>query len=212
MGGCHRSWGVVGRVLVLPLAVVGWLGVQRQIDVGVLTVDPATQAGLPPWAGAVSTAGILLWCVGAASGIVAGTLPRARGSDPRAACALGFGLLAAWLCLDDAFLIHDALGSRLCGIPELVVIGAEGLWLGLLLLHHRDVLRREEPALLATAVACFGIAVVSDMIPTDSAIPGLWRLATYVIEDGFKWVGICVLTTWLVRLSRRTLAGVGVAA
>lgn len=210
MHASRGSWGVVGRILVLPIAVVVGIGIQQHIDVGVLTVDPVTQAGLPPWTGSISTAGILMWCVGAVCGIVAGTTGRSTSSDPRAACALGFGCLSAWLCVDDAFLVHDALGPRVLGIPELVVIGAEGLWLAVLLARHRDVLRREEPALFVTAIACFAASVLSDAIPTRTAIPGLWRLATYIVEDGFKWVGICVLSVWLVRLSRRVLAAASV--
>lgn len=210
MGGRHRSWGVVGRVLVLPVAAIAGIGLQRHVEVGVLTVDPVTQGGLPPYAGAISTAGILLWCIAAACGIFAGTFRDAHRSDPVAACAFAFGLLSAWLCVDDAFLIHDAVGPRVLGVPELVVIGAEGLWLTVLLARHRDVLRREEPALFVTAIACFGASVVSDAIPTRTTIPGLWRLATYIVEDGFKWLGICVLSAWLVRLSRRVLAAASV--
>lgn len=205
MHASRGSWGVVGRILVLPVTVVVGIGIQPRVGVGVLTVDPATQAGLPPWTGAISTAGILMWCVGAVCGIIAGTTSRSSSRDPRASCALDFGCLSAWLCVDDAFLVHDALGPRVLSVPELVVIGAEALWLGLLLVRHRDVLRREEPVLFAIAIACFGASVVSDMIPTDTDVPGLWRLATYLVEDGFKWVGICVLTAWLVRLSRRVL-------
>lgn len=206
MGGRASSWGVVGRVLWFPVAVLAVIAIQSRVEVGVLTVDPVTQGALPPYAGLISTAGILLWCMAAACGIFAGTFRGAHRTERRAACAVAFGLLCAWLCVDDAFLIHDAVGPRILGIPELAVIGSEALWLAVLLVRFRDVLRCEEPVLFATAIVCFGASVVSDAIPTNTSIPGLWRLATYTVEDGFKWVGIFVLSTWLVRLSRRVLA------
>lgn len=119
-------WPVILLVLAISAAFIGkvlilnhWTG----FGLGRLTRDLASIGGLPPFAGFLSQAGLLLWAASAAICLVGARALTGRGNSRATRSFLtSAGLLTVLLCIDDAFQLHENV-LPFFGIPEVFVLG-----------------------------------------------------------------------------------------
>lgn len=196
-----RFVAVVGSVCCVGL--MGAIALQPFFSVGDLTRDPAAIALHPPYFGVISNLGILLWSASAAvcflSGVLLKLLRPAR-PDLRFFFTV-FAVLSTVLCLDDTFLLHEAiLPNRLplVKIPEPVVIMAYGLALVGSVVYFRKLLFKNQPLLFGLIVLLFAVSVGFDLLlPPDL----LSEDTVYLIEDGVKLLAIFLWLAYFVRAS-----------
>ena len=117
---------VLVRLYVPPLLVLGsvaLLAARGVIGTGRLTHDPNHLADLPPYTGAISQIGALLWCAAASICFFSSRL--LAGSPARfLRCA---GLLTTVLLVDDMFLVHDQVFPQYFGLHQQLPIVAYAL-------------------------------------------------------------------------------------
>ena len=133
---------------------------------------------------------------------VAAHLPGSRPDANRRARCFDLSQLAlfAGLALDDRFLVHEALGSRL-GIEDALLLGAAGLAELSLLFHFRDVLPRGRAMRFLTA----GGACTCCMLVIDAAAP-LEAPLRLSFEDLFKAWGALLLFSFAWEVLRARFA------
>ena len=140
--------------------------------------------------GALSTFGILLWAASATIGALAAVVSNRR-------WLVLFSVLAALLCLDDAYLLHD-LALPSVGLPQWSAYIMYAL-LGLcMLVMGRREMRPAEMLLLLAALVPLGISATADVFVTQGE-------AAFLFEDGMKLVGIMTWTMYIFITSLRLL-------
>ncbi len=183
--------------LIPPLLVLLGVALAKalyDVPVETLTRETTTVAGLPAYYGMVSTIGYFGWAAATGIFLLGAGLAKEWG-DRRQAAFLGYiAALSFYLCIDDAFTLHEEAFPAL-GIPEEVVYGAIGLaTLGLIVLFRREI-RSSAWIYLLLAVGMLGFSVVIDEITqifTIERAAGLFVLA----EDGSKLIGIFLWATY----------------
>lgn len=179
---------------LLPLAVV-WAaaigvvavaGLQRQVPVTELFLDPAAVAGVPWWTGLLSQLGLLGWMI-AAVAAGGGAWLAGRLGRRSAAVFLGSGAVVTVLLLaDDLLQVHAVLLPRI-GIDkplsQLLIVAPAPVWA---LTHRREILRTRW-LVFAAAIAGFVASTAVDVwwAPTGSDV------GRTLVEDGTKFLGIC---------------------
>ena len=174
------------------LVVAVFVSVRTEVSIAQLMRDTASFAGLPPYTGALSTLGFLLWCASATVCFFAASLLREREGTERAARFLTLsGMLTAVLMLDDAYQLHENAGQ--IGVPANVIVLSYALAAAALFWTYRDIVRASEPVLLVLAGVLFVLAIGADILhdlellsifgPDSTAIAVL-------MEDGLKLLGI----------------------
>jgi hypothetical protein len=202
-------------VPVVAMAVALWAGLMPTA----MLRDPIMAAGGEPsefYLGLFSNLGVVLWTAAAAICLFAGSeLP---GVTNRAArhFLLYAGLFTLLLMLDDLFMLHENYGDRL--VYVLYAIG----FLYYVIRFFRLILRLDV-VLFAIAVPLFGSAVLLDLAPWR-LLPGegievpqavasspidrdevrhFGRELRYLLEDGFKFVGICCWAAFHIRAAKQ---------
>lgn len=196
-----RLFTVWGSVCCLGLmGVIFW---QPFFAVGDLTRDPATIALHPPYFGAVSNLGLLLWSASAAVCFLSLVLLRVMQPERKDLCAFFavFAGLNTVLCLDDTFLLHEAiLPNRLpfLRIPEPVVLATYVLILLGAVVTFRKLLLKNQPLLFGFILLLFAVSVGFDQLPSSQ---WLSEDAVFLIEDGAKLLAIFLWLAYFARAS-----------
>lgn len=155
--------------------------------------DPSAQFGFPLYGGFVSTLGFAGWTIAAtASALAATARPQLR------RLMLPVFLLSALLALDDQFMLHDAVLPRF-GIPEKLVLLAEGALCLRAVWPFLPALLRFRLPLLAMALAGFAVSLLVDIavhFDTGTAL---------MIEDLAKFTGIVFWAMHWFRFAVATL-------
>jgi hypothetical protein len=178
---------------VLALAVL--TSVRTSVPIAIFLRDPSVTLGGDPLTGALSSLGVLVWCV--AAGICFFTraiLPRAQGHDAMRPFLFWSGLITSVLLLDDFFLLHDALLPRYLGLSEKVVFLGYGIVTAWYLLRFRRIVLGFGYTVLFVALVCFALSILIDAFA--SRWPSPWRI---LFEDGFKLLGIVSWSAYLCR-------------
>ncbi len=193
---------------LLILGGLFWLGlmlllhVQSLFPIGDLTRDPAAIAHHPPFFGALSNLGILLWSASAAMCFLSAALLNiiAPASDARL-FFLVFAVLSTVLCLDDTFLLHESiLPNRLpvVRIPEDVVVLSYVVALLGAIVRVRRLILSTPVWLLGVSLGLFAIAAGLDYVLPSGHIS---EDGFFLIEDGFKLLGIFGWLAYFLRAS-----------
>jgi hypothetical protein len=171
-------------------------------SLGMFTSDPTTIMGANPLIGVVSSIGVLGWCATASLCLFTWGVTRHRVAGRLGDTFLLIpGLLTTVLMLDDLFQIHETLAPLYLGGPDdlLTVLHA------LVLLAWAVVFRRRilqtEYLLLLVAAGGFTVSVVID------ALTQAQYDSRYVLEDGFKFLGIVGWLGYFGRVCFRELTG-----
>ena len=164
----------------------------HEIDVSTLTKDVSAIGKIHPLYGFLSSLGILLWCVAAATCAFAAAVLRSNGARNGARKDYPFlafsAVLTTYLLLDDLFLVHEFLARDYLGLNEGVVYALIGVAAAVYAIHFKDILLQSNLILFLLAVGFLGLSVFIDIVldPWLKRI-GHWR---FLVEDGAKWVGI----------------------
>jgi len=186
----HRLLPFLPALALLIVAVL--VSVNTEVSVAQLTRDTTSYAGLPPYTGAISVLGFLLWCAAATVCFFSAGLLRGRPDAERVVRFLVVsGVLTVVLMLDDAFQLHE--NSSRIGASANGVFLSYGIAAGVLFWVYRDVVRASEPNLLGLAGVLFVLAVGSDVLHDlellDIFGPDSMAIAI-LLEDGLKFLGI----------------------
>jgi len=182
---------------ILGLAVYG--ATVRGFDPARLFRDPVSAGSLPIYTGLISSLGVVLWVATAGICLFAYSLVRTRaGQAEGARFLLAIGLLTALLGLDDLLLFHEQIAPRLLRIPELMVMVGYATFLGGIFIRFRRVLLDSADELLAGALMGLGGSVAFDVLAPPG---GMYPVA----EDGLKFLGIALWSTFHVRVAFRLL-------
>ena len=189
------AWTFAGAVAGAIL--VAW--VVQDIEVGMLTRDPADSVKGPTYLGAVSSLGFAVWASAAAVCLLAGLVVRRRQGDARlAAFMFSAGILSTLLLVDDMWLLHDRVFPGNLGIPEALVYAFYGLFgITHLIVFRREILRTDFVLLLLAGLLLFG-AIVIDTLTNNTAASS----SKYFTEDIPKFFG---MVTWLAYHVRTAL-------
>jgi hypothetical protein len=206
----RRRRGLLGLLVLAytpALLALSLLALPRdEVRFALLLRDPASQAGLPFYAGALSSLGILLWYATAVVCFYSALLGGRKGLPARRRAFLAYGgVLTALLLLDDLFMVHEEALPLLLSRAEAWSYALYlALVLGLFLLFHREVLASNF-ALLALAFLFFGLSLGLDQAPLGG-LPGLWRLKSIAVEDALKLLGVGSWFLYYSRAAWRSLA------
>ena len=184
----------VPALALLALAV--FVSVTTEVSMAQLMRDTASFAGVPPYTGALSMVGVLLWSAAATVCFFSASLLRGREGSRRVVRFLAAsGALTTVLMLDDAFQLHENAG-RIGLSPHLVFLGY-GMAAAALFWTYRDLARTSEPVLLTLTGVLFALAVGSDVLHDLGWLNsfGADSMAIAILlEDGLKLLGI---VSWL---------------
>lgn len=171
---------VLGAVVLLHRAA--------DIPIGDLTRDASSSQGFPVYVGLVSNLGILLWCATATGCAVSAVVSRMSHRAPVPwtffLCA---GALSALLMIDDLLLFHENLLPRHLGVPELVTYATYAFCVFGFLFGFRSTILQTAFPLLLTAGGFLALGMMADTFTNDMADTS----NKFLIEDGFKFLGIC---------------------
>lgn len=186
-------------MLVFAAAVI--LAELEDVPPALMTRDALQTLGGRVYVGFVSGLGILLWTMATTVSLVTAYVVR-RSRPPRGVVGfhLGFGLLTAWLTLDDLYLFHDKIGPYFTGLPQWVFCASYGVAVLLLIVRFRTVILETPWLLLTCGIACLGVSAAM-----DAFLPDLDR--TVIVEDWFKFLGILCWASYLVGSAVQELQG-----
>ncbi len=192
-----------GTILLLLLVVVARLA--WHIPVGDLTRDPATVAGTHPFVGWLSNVGVLGWCATASICLFTASVLRRRDHRPDTArFLLAAGLFTLLMLIDDQFLLHDEVFPKYLGVSEtLWYLFYAVAFAGLIVVFHEQI-QRSNYGLLCVSVACLGLSVAFDVVSGFTWVTGL-----FLLEDGFKLLGIVGWALYFGSVCYRSLAEEG---
>lgn len=182
---------------VLAIALVTGLCFMGRVPFSYLTRDAIELLKAPPYYGALSSLGALIWAAGAVACFFGATIMSRRSRD-RAwmGFLLALGSLTTLLALDDLFMLHEVVLPRLLGVRQRFIVVGYVVLAGLFLIRHRKLIFQTEYPLLVAALGFFSVSVLSDGVQTRVDLP-----FHYGIEDGGKLLGILGWTVYSVRLS-----------
>ena len=206
---------VIGAILIVPLLVLVAAVLAHafgDVPFTVITRDPmATMVG-DPLTGAQSVVGVGIWWLAAGICLFAyAVASRPRVPPATKSFLLWSGLLTVVLVLDDEFMFHDDLASRIFGLRERYVMLAYGVLLAAYLLRFRKVILRTEWLLLVGALAFFASSIGLDLYNQNSCLEFVTPTETcdwsMFVEDSLKLLGIVFWSAWLIRISYLALLG-----
>lgn len=185
---------IVGATLFF-LGIALLLHLFTQTPIGDLTRDPLATAQLPFYVGFVSQVGLMLWAACVAVTLFAALMLSESTKPTMKRFLFIAGMFTLFLALDDAFLLHEEVFPKF-GIPELLVYaGYFGLFAAFLF-FFRTLLSQTPYILLLTALACFALSIGFDELPLER-----WNINPFLIEDGFKLMGIIAWGLYFTRVS-----------
>ena len=178
-----------------------------------LTRDIAAVADVHPATGALSNIGAFLWFGTAAVLLFTFATLKNNGSGRLRFFLLSSAVITLYLWADDFFMIHEKLSWTL--IPSAPIAFHRWFEKGILLLillatslHilvFKSFLLQLPYRIFAVALVFLGLSVVVDQTyPLVGWDGGEWE---YFIEDGAKWIGICMWSLFHVETCVRLSAG-----
>jgi hypothetical protein len=182
--------------IVVFLAGLGIWAVVAENDFSFYWRDPAAIVNTGPWIGLFSNIGVFIWWIAAVIAIFTGVLLRwAPGRGTISAFLLSWGALTGILALDDFFMIHEWVIPTYLPLSDDFMFGVYFVVALFLIVLFRDEILRSPYPLFLFALACFSASILIDVVgpfrPVDWGLPArlVWNLE-YVVEDGFKLIGI----------------------
>lgn len=172
------------------LVMAGVVIAKALFDVPVerLTTEATTITQVPPYVGAVSAIGCFGWAAAVGMFLMGACLLYDWLERREAAFLACSALLTAYLCVDDAFTLHEAVLPAV-GIPERATYAAIGLATLAYGWFFRREIRRSAWIFLVIAVGFLGLSVVIDEVGQAGILERLAGVAM-VGEDGAKLMGI----------------------
>ncbi len=181
-------------------ALAGIVFIHHRADVpyGDLTRDPSIILHGQLTSGILSTIGGLVWAMGVGIALLAAAA--SAGNRPEVRFFLWSAAFTTWLMGDDVFLFHEKLFPVYLGVPEIMFNFAYPLFaLSWIVFFRRRILRSPWPL----AFAAFGFLALSQGF--DVVGDGHEADLHFLIEDGAKFAGIAMWSTYLLAAGRDAL-------
>lgn len=182
----------VPAALAIGAVLVGRLVFGIRIDQ--LTAEPMSIANQPPYYGFLSTLGILAWAAAIGMFLMGACLLYDGLTRRESAFLTTSAALTAYLCVDDAFSLHETLLPAF-GIPEFVTYAAIGAAVLVYGFAFRDVIRSSAWLFLVLAVALLAGSVAVD-VGWELLDRREGGMAAMFFEDAFKFTGICAWVSY----------------
>ncbi len=205
----NKSAFIVCGVAVINAALLAlalFLSRRTGIDPSSFYGDPNAVARQSFAIGFLSNTGAIAWISSASISLFTWWLKRSFAADDRDAWSLLlFGLLTAWLGLDDLLMFHDGLADHL-GVSQLAFVSVEAViamaWVSIALLSPSRF--GSSPLLLILAVAGLGGSLVVDQ-SIDAEL--LYFPGASLVEDVVKLTGIMYWAAYALNLSLAHVSG-----
>ncbi|MEA5543132.1 hypothetical protein VB834_29300 [Limnoraphis robusta Tam1] len=171
-------------------------GLQNAVPVHILTRDVFADKNTPPYTGLISNLGVLVLCCSAAVCLFTFFLlqPTTGQAKKTKNCLGYFGLISAWMMIDDFFMLHDEVMPLYLGIPEKLVILLTLTWVFFHVVYFRTIiLTSTNFKLLGLAFLFLGFSLFIDILPGEVDYVGNESNLFFLLEDGSKLMGIA---TW----------------
>lgn len=175
--------------LLLSIALIGEY---FQIPVSKFTRDPIHVLNGHPFTGVLSNIGILFWCSTAAICFFGSAILWMNKSTNNSKFLLFSGMITLLLLLDDLFMLHEIMIPKYLHIPEAGVYAGYLIIVLIYLVKFREEILKAEYTLLNFALGFFALSLVTDFFSDDKELK-------YLIEDGFKLLGIVTWFLFFVR-------------
>jgi hypothetical protein len=188
---------VIAGLWLPPLLVLGFVLFARlywQIPVLDLTGDPVMLTDSPPYLGAVSFLGVLVWCATAVVCLFAAQLLDRKPSAEWRGYLRFAGGLSLVLCLDDLYLLHEELFPKYLGVPQTLVLAAYAAAALRMVWRYRRMILASESVLLGLAFTMFAVSLAVDLLASGER-------QFYLAEDGAKLLGVVMWFGFHVRLA-----------
>jgi hypothetical protein len=199
----------------LPLVILIAAAAQPLLDAPLLFRDPVVaaydlasgwtqgDAARPLWVGAMSTIGaILLTLPAGALILLCGVAARPGGDRGLVAFAACGAALTLMLTLDETLMLHEMLDAASPGSELWVLLGQAAVTAAYLAAFRRELIGAA-PALTAYAIGLFAMSAAIDLALSYSPL-------VVVVEDGFKFLGVCAWTgAHMIAAARRLEATPG---
>ena len=189
---------IIGIGAVSAVALAATL---MKLPVSVFTMDIATISDHHPLTGILSNLGILLWCSCASVCLFSSLLLYRYKSKKLFFFLLASGFVTTLLLLDDLFLFHEVLGPGYIGVPERGVLASLAIVGCTYLIVFRHYILKTEYSHLSFSLACFAISLFVDETPLPI------NSLRFLIEDGFKFLGITLWCSYFLRTSFSSVVG-----
>lgn len=161
--------------------------------------DPNAVSHKPFYVGLFSQLGMFIWAASTAiCFFVAGYLHKTQHDKNLTKFFIASGFITLMLALDDGFMLHEAFFPEFLGISEKIVYLFYMLIIASYLLYFFSFIIKSDFILLVAAFAFFALSIVID---TVNALP----INIYLIEDGFKMIGIISWLAFFTKTAFTTL-------
>ena len=191
--------------IVAPLLFLTAAAMQPFVPIDRLLRDPIAVIAMSGqcchvYDGAISSLGVLIWCGAAAICLFTALVFFVReGLSLRTQFMAIAGVFTAVLTLDDLFMLHDHVLPEY-GVPQLLTYATyAGLALAYLVLMRREIMRHDVFLFVAAGALLATSILIDQVFHNDSVV----RL---LLEDGAKFVGICVWATFHIDAALRMCA------
>lgn len=188
-----------------PLGIITAVAAQPWFEPAYAFMNPlaaaeASGACCHPASGLVSKIGVLYLAACATVCLFAASCLRPVENGGRIGFLLGAGLLTAWLCLDELFMLRDRVLPQQ-GVPLAVTLGVcAALTAAYLVLCRRQLPVGNGP-MLALSLACFAASVGMTLSGAEGQVPWAADAAKFVAIAA--WTGFHIdVASRLVRASR----------
>jgi hypothetical protein len=192
-----------------------WLLTENtKISIYELVADPAEVGNLAPYTGLVSIIGVLLWCGAVSICFFSAYLLRiSKKTNPKwQLFFLASAYIMLWLLIDDIFQLHENFSTLLFGaeanivqtnrplqhLLETILFVIYGSLFTLYIFYFRKLIYQTDLLGLILALLFFAISIVIDIL-----FEGM--KGDFILEEGFKLLGIISLLTYYIRACYQTI-------
>ncbi|MDD5130153.1 MAG: hypothetical protein PHS66_03760 [Candidatus Omnitrophica bacterium] len=160
------------------------LCLRTDLSLDMFTSDIFAIANLPSYMGVFSNIGVLIWCSTAAVCFFSSVVLREINKE-FSRFFLFAGFINLTLLLDDFFLFHDSLYSKVLHIPEIITYVVYAAFVVICIIKFKRILLKTEFITLLFALGFFAISVAVDIIAVHFDFYGV-----IFFEDLSKLLGI----------------------
>jgi len=189
------SWGQVRVAAVTVMAVAAVVALTAaaaaflEVPFGFLSKEPAESLNAPRYVGYFAYLVVLVWAVGATSGVLTGAVMARSGPRWLSWFYLAAGLFTGMLLLDDFFMVHENLYR--IGLPEEVLYAFYGLFAVVFLWRFRSAIAERDGILL--------VALAGAFLALSGAVDFVGTGTRHALEDGAKAAGASIWVVFIVR-------------
>jgi len=172
---------------IIPICLVAYLSHTMGIETQTMTRDIAAIANLHPLAGFLSNFGMIVWSISAAIIFFTLKLLKEYLQLNERRFLKHFGVLTAYMGLDDFFQLHEVIGPEYLHVPEKLMLLGLIIFAMFVCIKYRKILIGEHVMVFILALLLLGGSVIYDNLWFEPPF-GHWN---FLFEDAMKWLGIC---------------------